>query len=98
PDAVRDGETGYVVGGRDVEALAERLIDLLTDDSHAKSMGEAGRAWVEKEWQWPTQAARLEVLLQGGGIGTVRTQTAPAAPHGIERPQSSHRGPPRRSR
>jgi phosphatidylinositol alpha-1,6-mannosyltransferase len=63
PDAVREGETGYVVGGRDVAALSARLIDLLTDGSRAKAMGEAGRAWVEKEWQWPTQAARLESLL-----------------------------------
>ena len=29
PDAVRDGETGYVVDGRDVGALAERLVTLL---------------------------------------------------------------------
>jgi phosphatidylinositol alpha-1,6-mannosyltransferase len=63
PDAVREGETGYVVGGRDVAALSARLIDLLTDGSRATAMGEAGRAWVEKEWQWPTQAARLESLL-----------------------------------
>jgi phosphatidyl-myo-inositol dimannoside synthase len=65
PDAVREGETGYVVGGRDVAALSARLIDLLTDESRAKAMGEAGRAWVEKEWQWPTQAARLASLLAG---------------------------------
>jgi phosphatidylinositol alpha-1,6-mannosyltransferase len=63
PDAVREGETGYVVGGRDVTALADRLSTLLTDPSKAKAMGEAGRAWVEKEWQWPTQAARLATLL-----------------------------------
>jgi phosphatidylinositol alpha-1,6-mannosyltransferase len=65
PDAVREGETGYVVGGRDVPALADRLITLLTDPARAKAMGEAGRAWVEKEWQWPTQAARLQSLLAG---------------------------------
>jgi hypothetical protein len=32
-------------------------------------MGEAGRAWVEKEWQWPTQAARLRSLLNGDTAG-----------------------------
>ena len=68
PDAVREGETGYVVGGRDVAALSGRLIELLTDGSRAKAMGEAGRAWVEKEWQWPTQAARLEALLAGDSV------------------------------
>jgi phosphatidylinositol alpha-1,6-mannosyltransferase len=67
PDAVREGETGYVVGGRDVAALAARLTDLLTDEARAKAMGVAGRAWVEQEWQWSTQAARLESLLAGEG-------------------------------
>jgi phosphatidylinositol alpha-1,6-mannosyltransferase len=63
PDAVRDGETGYVVGGRDVPALAARLTDLLADPARARAMGEAGRAWVESEWRWETQAARMTRLL-----------------------------------
>jgi len=63
PDAVREGETGYVVGGRDVPALAARLTDLLSDPTRAKAMGEAGRAWVERDWRWETQAARLTTLL-----------------------------------
>ncbi|HET6480454.1 MAG TPA: glycosyltransferase family 4 protein, partial [Actinoplanes sp.] len=63
PDAVREGETGFVVGGRDVEALAARLTELLTDETRAKAMGAAGRAWVEREWRWETQAARLTRLL-----------------------------------
>ncbi|MEU8818080.1 glycosyltransferase family 4 protein [Actinoplanes sp. NPDC048796] len=63
PDAVRQGETGYVVGGRDVPALAARLTDLLTDEALARKMGRAGRAWVEQEWRWESQAARLAHLL-----------------------------------
>ncbi|MGX6604193.1 glycosyltransferase family 4 protein [Micromonosporaceae bacterium Da 78-11] len=63
PDAVRAGETGYVVGGRDVPAIASRLVDLLTDPARAKAMGAAGRAWVEREWRWETQAARMARLL-----------------------------------
>src|SRR4051812_22855778 len=59
PDAVREGETGFVVDGRDVSAIAGRLTDLLTDRAKAKSMGAAGRAWVEREWRWETQAARM---------------------------------------
>jgi phosphatidyl-myo-inositol dimannoside synthase len=63
PDAVRDGETGYVVGGRDVGALADRLVALLDDPALAKRMGAAGRHWVESEWRWDLQAARLAALL-----------------------------------
>ncbi|GIF37679.1 glycosyltransferase family 4 protein [Actinoplanes xinjiangensis] len=66
PDAVRDGETGYVVGGSDVPAIATRVAELLADPVRAKAMGEAGRAWVEQEWRWETQAARLTALLTGG--------------------------------
>jgi phosphatidylinositol alpha-1,6-mannosyltransferase len=65
PDAVREGETGYVVGGRDVAALAGSLADLLADPHRAAAMGAAGRAWVEREWRWETQAARLTTLLHG---------------------------------
>ncbi|MET7402782.1 glycosyltransferase family 4 protein [Dactylosporangium sp. NPDC005572] len=65
PDAVREGETGFVVDGRDVHAVAERLTNLLTDPFLASRMGAAGRAWVESEWRWETQAERLRTLLAG---------------------------------
>jgi len=63
PDAVRDGETGFVVPGRDVSALADRLVTLLSDRTLAARMGKAGRAWVESDWQWDTIAARMTALL-----------------------------------
>ncbi len=63
PDAVREGETGHVVGGRDLQALTARLTDLLTDPAKARAMGAAGRSWVESDWRWETQAARLTSLL-----------------------------------
>jgi phosphatidyl-myo-inositol dimannoside synthase len=63
PDAVVDGRTGYVVPGRDVPALAERLVTLLDNPTLAERLGTAGRAWVEENWRWDTQADRLEALL-----------------------------------
>jgi len=63
PDAVLPGETGYVVGGRDVPAIAARITDLLADPAKAREMGAAGRAWVEREWRWERQADRLSALL-----------------------------------
>jgi phosphatidylinositol alpha-1,6-mannosyltransferase len=65
PDAVRHGETGYVVAGRDRAALVDRLARLLSDRELAARMGAAGRAWVEREWRWDTQADRLHALLTG---------------------------------
>jgi phosphatidylinositol alpha-1,6-mannosyltransferase len=65
PDAVREGETGYVVRGRDVAQLADRVATLLADRDLARQLGAAGRAWVEREWRWETQAARMAALLAG---------------------------------
>jgi phosphatidyl-myo-inositol dimannoside synthase len=65
PDAILEGETGYVVGGRDVNALSERLTALLQDPAGAKAMGEKGRAWVERDWNWDVIASRLRTLIDG---------------------------------
>jgi phosphatidyl-myo-inositol dimannoside synthase len=63
PNAILDGETGYVVAGRDTEALASRLISLLRDPDGARAMGEKGRAWIERDWTWDQAAARLRTLI-----------------------------------
>ena len=65
PDAILDGETGYVVPGRSEAALAERLIELLADPAGAAAMGEKGQAWIEREWTWDLVAARLQRILVG---------------------------------
>ncbi|WFE31359.1 glycosyltransferase family 4 protein [Micromonospora sp. WMMD975] len=65
PDAVREGETGYVVPGRDVAQLTDRVATLLADRDLARQFGAAGRAWVEREWRWETQAERMAALLAG---------------------------------
>src|SRR5262249_27332915 len=63
PDAVVEGETGFVVGGRDTGALASRIAELLRDPAGARAMGEKGRAWVERDWTWDAAAARLQALI-----------------------------------
>jgi phosphatidylinositol alpha-1,6-mannosyltransferase len=65
PDAVREGETGYVVDGRNLGQIADRVATLLADRELARRMGAAGRAWVEREWRWETQARRMTELLAG---------------------------------
>jgi phosphatidyl-myo-inositol dimannoside synthase len=65
PEAVREGETGFVVNGRDVAAVADRVARLLADPPLARRMGTAGRAWVERDWRWSTQAERMHALLTG---------------------------------
>jgi len=65
PDAVLDGQTGYVVDGRSVAAVADRVAGLLADPDAARRMGRRGRAWVEAEWRWEVQATRLRRALAG---------------------------------
>ncbi|MCD0450981.1 glycosyltransferase family 4 protein [Actinocorallia sp. API 0066] len=65
PDAVLAGETGLVAPGRDPGAVADAVAGLLADPAAARAMGARGRAWVEAEWTWTRQAARLETLLTG---------------------------------
>jgi phosphatidyl-myo-inositol dimannoside synthase len=59
PDAILEGESGYVVPGRDTGALTERLVALLSDPVGARAMGDKGRAWIERDWSWDLIAARL---------------------------------------
>lgn len=63
PDTVRDGETGHVVDGRDVAAVADRLVALLRDREGARAMGEKGRAWVREAWGWEGAYDTLAGLL-----------------------------------
>jgi len=65
PDAIKDGETGYVVPGRSPGAVAERIIELITDPARAKAMGRHGLEWVYQEWRWDLVAARLQHILDG---------------------------------
>jgi phosphatidylinositol alpha-1,6-mannosyltransferase len=61
PDAILDGESGYVV--RDVAGAAARVIELLKDPGRARAMGDKGLAWVDREWRWDLATARLTSIL-----------------------------------
>jgi phosphatidyl-myo-inositol dimannoside synthase len=63
PDAILDGESGYVVN--DVPGAATRIIELLHDPARAKAMGDKGLAWVDREWREELPAARLATILAG---------------------------------
>jgi phosphatidylinositol alpha-1,6-mannosyltransferase len=63
PDAVLDGETGYVVDGRNPIVLADRLTGLLTDRDRSVEMGERGRQWVTDAWSWQRSLQTLRELL-----------------------------------
>lgn len=59
PDAVLDGETGLLVEPGDPDALAEAMIDLLSDPERRRAMGERARERVRAEFTWSRVAQRF---------------------------------------
>ena len=64
PEAVLEGETGFVVDGRSAAQVSDRVSGLLLDPAAAAAMGARGRAWVGRQWRWDTLAGRLRGLLE----------------------------------
>ncbi|WP_419994234.1 glycosyltransferase family 4 protein [Streptomyces boninensis] len=63
PDAVLEGETGWVVRGGSAAETADRVTALLQDPDLRRRMGKRGREWVEEKWRWDLLAERLKSLL-----------------------------------
>jgi len=55
-------ETGVVVDGRDTDAVAKAIAQLLLDDQRRALMGRAGRTHVAEHFSWDVLGARLAAL------------------------------------
>ncbi|MCX7700666.1 MAG: glycosyltransferase [Gemmataceae bacterium] len=64
PEVIRDGVTGRLVPPNDPDALAERIVELLRNESLRRKMGEAGQAEVKAHHCFSTQARRYERLFE----------------------------------
>jgi len=62
PEAVTDGETGFLVSPYDVDAVAERALALLTDTGLRARLGEQGCQRVRERFQVEGMAARYEAI------------------------------------
>lgn len=58
PDAIADGETGYIVDPTDEAELAARIMDLLSNSEMRQRMGAAGRERVLRKFTTQTLADR----------------------------------------
>jgi len=58
-DAVRHGETGLLVAGENVDAVADAVIGLLRDEALARRLGEAGKRRVAEELNWRVFTERV---------------------------------------
>ena len=64
PDKVVDGETGFLVEPRDVEALARRLLELASAPERRAEMGRRGRERALGLFGWPSLARRTLALYE----------------------------------
>lgn len=62
PDAVRDGETGFLVPPEDPPALADAIMRLLADRELAHRIGAAGRRAVETHYNWDRVVRDLRAI------------------------------------
>lgn len=63
-EAVEDGASGYVVAPGDVEGMAARIAELLSDGKRAEKMGERGRRIVQEKFSCEAQLERTEKLYE----------------------------------
>jgi glycosyltransferase involved in cell wall biosynthesis len=64
-EAVFDGVTGYLINSRNVQLMADRVIDLLQDDLKRKAFGQAGRRLVKERYSLEMMLDRLGELYEG---------------------------------
>jgi len=62
PDAVRDGETGFLVPPEDPAALAAAISRLLADPALGRRIGAAGRSAVETYYNWDRVVRDLRAI------------------------------------
>ncbi|MBI4543702.1 MAG: glycosyltransferase family 4 protein, partial [Gemmatimonadetes bacterium] len=64
PDAVRDGETGLLVPPQDAAALADAVRRLLLDAGLRRRLGQGGREWVERYYNWDRAAVEAWAIVE----------------------------------
>jgi glycosyltransferase involved in cell wall biosynthesis len=72
PEAVVHGETGLLAPARDAGALADAMVELLSDGERRKRMGEAGRARAAERFSMERMVAEMESLYESLARGDVR--------------------------
>jgi glycosyltransferase involved in cell wall biosynthesis len=64
PDAVVEGETGFLVDERDVPGMADAMARLARDPGLAGEMGKKARAWINAEYSMTKQVGNLGEIIR----------------------------------
>jgi colanic acid/amylovoran biosynthesis glycosyltransferase len=62
PEAVVDGVCGFLVPERDAGTLAERILEVVHDDTGWKAMSDAGREIAQRDFDLAAQTKKLEAI------------------------------------
>ena len=68
PEIMKQNETGFLVEKGDAEGWIEKLSLLIRDESKRKTMGEAGRLFVEENFNWNKIAKEFLNILDNNGL------------------------------
>ena len=63
PEAIIEGETGFLVNPTNVDEIAQKIIILLTDAALAERLGMQGLARVSEKFDWQTQTEKIKKIL-----------------------------------
>ncbi|MDO8523837.1 MAG: glycosyltransferase family 4 protein, partial [bacterium] len=64
PSIVDDQKTGFLIDPHDVNALSEKIIELLKNPAYAVSFGAEARAKILKGYRWDTRAKEYDSLFR----------------------------------
>jgi glycosyltransferase involved in cell wall biosynthesis len=76
PEAIDEGQTGYLVREHDLAAMGERILQLLRNPDEARRMGENGRARALRDFDQHLCFTRVEAVLKGILKGSPAHDTA----------------------
>jgi len=62
-EAVKDGETGFVVEPGNIEEIVKRTVELLTNRDLAQKMGKKGKQRAEEDFSWEKQGQAFKEWL-----------------------------------
>ena len=63
-DWLRDGETGYLIPWMDTRKMSERIDHLLKNKDVARRLGEQGRVFVNREYDFDAYIARMKAMFR----------------------------------
>jgi glycosyltransferase involved in cell wall biosynthesis len=77
PEYVIEGETGWVLPAEDAQALTDTMQAALQDPARLERMGQAGRAWYDRERK--AEGTALQEMYARVAEGRSRRQIVPAS-------------------